>query len=135
MKDTFFNHDEHLIISKKQVENFEDLIGTINAQLEDNFNVRICYDKNDEFMNYPKTKSEEAFSGFAILNQSETIYPEVKTSMDKIIIIDDKGEEHQFTNIKDLVAYANSFSMSWLPDGFSWELFPKNKEANNETSN
>ena len=48
--------------------------------------------------------------------------------MDKIIIIDDKGEKHQFTNIKDLVAYANSFSMSWLPDGFSWELFPKNKE-------
>lgn len=55
--------------------------------------------------------------------------------MDKIIIIDDKGEEHQFTKIKDLVAYANSFSMSWLPDGFSWELFPKNKEANNERSN
>ena len=52
--------------------------------------------------------------------------------MDKIIIIDDKGEEHQFTNIKDLVAYANSFSMSWLPDGFSWELFPKKLEVTHQ---
>ena len=41
---------------------------------------------------------------------------------EKIIIVDDKGEEHQFTKISDLVAYANSFQMSWLPDGHTWSI-------------
>jgi len=41
---------------------------------------------------------------------------------EKIIIVDDKGEEHQFTKISDLVAYANSFQMSWLPDGHTWHI-------------
>ena len=66
-------------------KDFEDLIGAINTELVDNFNVTICYDKNDEFMNYPKQKDENAFSGFALLNQSETIYPEVKTSINVIL--------------------------------------------------
>ena len=41
---------------------------------------------------------------------------------EKIIIVDDRGEEHQFTKISDLVAYANSFQMSWLPDGHTWDI-------------
>jgi len=126
MKDTFFNHDEHLIISKKQVENFEDLIGTINAQLEDNFNVRICYDKNDEFMNYPKTKSEEAFSGFAILNQSETIYPEVKTSINVVLDYLKQSEVDGWVDLKT--------QLKELLDKVKDEEIDC-EEANNETSN
>jgi len=68
---TYFNRDEHVIISKKQTENFEDLIGAINHQLEQNFGVRICYDKNDEYMSYDCTLNEDVFSGFAILNEKE----------------------------------------------------------------
>ena len=43
---------------------------------------------------------------------------------EKIIIRDDKGQEHQFTKISDLVAYANSFMTSWLPDDFTWRIQP-----------
>ena len=71
MEHIYFNRDEHVIISKNQTENFEELIGTINHQLEQNFGVRICYDKNDEYMDYDCTLNEDVFSGFAILNQKE----------------------------------------------------------------
>ncbi len=46
---------------------------------------------------------------------------------EKIIILDDKGEEHQFTKISDLVAYADSGMMSWLPDDFTWRIIASEK--------
>tara|TARA_X000001388_G_scaffold26787_1_gene18901 strand:- start:94 stop:432 length:339 start_codon:yes stop_codon:yes gene_type:complete len=52
--------------------------------------------------------------------------------MDKIIISDDKGQEHQFTKIRDLVAYANSFEMSWLPDNFTWRVMVDEKIPSKE---
>tara|TARA_R100000697_G_scaffold83404_1_gene95422 strand:+ start:451 stop:639 length:189 start_codon:yes stop_codon:yes gene_type:complete len=59
MKDTFLNKNEHIIISKKQTENF---------------NIRICYDQNDTFLDITKKKNEDCFSGFAILKtKSEEI--------------------------------------------------------------
>tara|TARA_Y100000114_G_scaffold114184_1_gene108220 strand:+ start:1155 stop:1388 length:234 start_codon:yes stop_codon:yes gene_type:complete len=67
MKATFFNKNEHIIISKKQTENFEYLIGNINEVLEENFNIRIYYDQNDPFFDIKKKKNEDCFSGFAIL--------------------------------------------------------------------
>ena len=67
MKDTFLNKNEHIIISKKQTENFEYLIGNINEVLEENFNIRIFYDQNDRFLDITKKKNEDCFSGFAIL--------------------------------------------------------------------
>lgn len=42
--------------------------------------------------------------------------------MFKITIIDDKGKKREFYNLPSLIAYANSFQMSWLPDGFSWYI-------------
>ena len=68
MEDTFLNKNEHIIISKEQTENFEYLIGNINEVLEENFNIRICYDENDEFMNFSRQKDEDSFSGLAIIN-------------------------------------------------------------------
>ena len=115
---TYFNRDEHVIISKNQTENFEDLIGAINTELVDNFNVTICYDKNDEFMNYPKQKDENAFSGFALLNQSETIYPEVKTSIN--VILD--GWVDLKTQLKELLDKVKDEEVDF-------------EEANNGTSN
>ena len=46
---------------------------------------------------------------------------------EKIIIVDDKGEEHQFSKISELVAYANSFQMSGLPDGHTWSIIASEK--------
>ena len=40
----------------------------------------------------------------------------------KITIIDNKGKKREFNNLPSLIAYANSFQMSWLPDGFSWYI-------------
>jgi len=42
--------------------------------------------------------------------------------MFKITIIDDKGKKRVFTDLPSLIGYANSFQMSWLPDGFSWYI-------------
>ena len=42
--------------------------------------------------------------------------------MFKITIIDNKGKKREFNNLPSLIAYANSFQMSWLPDGFSWYI-------------
>lgn len=41
---------------------------------------------------------------------------------DKIIIIDDEGKEHTYTNFQDFVNYADSFHMSFLPDNFSYRI-------------
>lgn len=41
---------------------------------------------------------------------------------DKIIIIDDEGKEHTYTNFQDFVNYADSFDMSFLPDNFSYRI-------------
>ena len=40
----------------------------------------------------------------------------------KIIITDDKGVEHTFTKVTDLVNYLDSFLMSFLPDSFSYRI-------------
>ena len=45
-----------------------------------------------------------------------------RTIMFKITIIDNKGKKREFNNLPSLIAYANSFQMSWLPDGFSWYI-------------
>lgn len=42
--------------------------------------------------------------------------------MFKITIIDNNGKKREFNNLPSLIAYANSFQMSWLPDGFSWYI-------------
>tara|TARA_R100001129_G_scaffold4450_1_gene4075 strand:- start:572 stop:736 length:165 start_codon:yes stop_codon:yes gene_type:complete len=39
-----------------------------------------------------------------------------------IIITDDKGKKHKFYNFYELVEYIDSFTMSFLPDNFSYEI-------------
>jgi hypothetical protein len=39
-----------------------------------------------------------------------------------IIITDDKGVEHIFHDLKELINYLDSFKMSFLPDNFSYEI-------------
>jgi hypothetical protein len=39
-----------------------------------------------------------------------------------IIITDDKGVEHIFYGLKELINYLDSFKMSFLPDNFSYEI-------------
>ena len=40
--------------------------------------------------------------------------------MDKVIIKDDQGVERSFTDIRELLAYLDSFQMSFLPDGYEY---------------
>jgi hypothetical protein len=72
MKDVFFKDYVKITMPSPITEDFELLIGALNEPLEKNFGICICYDQD-----------ENGFSGFAITNQfhSETIYPEVKTSI------------------------------------------------------
>jgi len=44
-----------------------------------------------------------------------------------IIITDDKGVEHIFYNLKELINYLDSFKMSFLPDNFSYEIKTTNE--------
>ena len=39
-----------------------------------------------------------------------------------IIITDDKGKKHTFYHFYELVEYIDSFTMSFLPDNFSYEI-------------
>ena len=39
-----------------------------------------------------------------------------------IIIKDNKGKKHTFYNFYELVEYIDSFTMSFLPDNFSYEI-------------
>ena len=39
-----------------------------------------------------------------------------------IIITDDKGKKHKFYNFYEFVEYIDSFTMSFLPDNFSYEI-------------
>ena len=39
-----------------------------------------------------------------------------------IIITDDKGKKHTFYNFYELVEYIDSFTLSFLPDNFSYEI-------------
>tara|TARA_R110000822_G_scaffold60254_1_gene150113 strand:+ start:149 stop:499 length:351 start_codon:yes stop_codon:yes gene_type:complete len=74
MKDVFFKDYVKITMPSPITEDFELLIGALNEPLQKNFGICICYDQD-----------ENGFSGFALTNQfhSETIYPEVKTSMNK----------------------------------------------------
>lgn len=47
-----------------------------------------------------------------------------------IVITDDKNKRHTFYNFHELVEYLDSFTMSFLPDDFSYEI--KNKEVKDE---
>ena len=75
MKDVFFKDYVKITMPSPITEDFELLIGALNEPLEKNFGICICYDQD-----------ENGFSGFAITNKfhSETIYPEVKTSINVI---------------------------------------------------
>ena len=42
--------------------------------------------------------------------------------MDKVIIKDDQGVERSFTDIRELLAYLDSFQMSFLPDGYEYRV-------------
>jgi len=42
--------------------------------------------------------------------------------MDKVIIKDDQGVERSFTDIRELLAYLDSFQMSFLPDGYEYSV-------------
>ena len=39
-----------------------------------------------------------------------------------ITITDDKNKKHTFYSFRELVEYLNSFTMSFLPDNFSYEI-------------
>ena len=39
-----------------------------------------------------------------------------------IIITDNKGKKHTFYNFYELVEYIDSFTLSFLPDNFSYEI-------------
>jgi hypothetical protein len=76
MKDVFFKDYVKITMPSPITEDFELLIGALNEPLQKNFGICICYDQD-----------ENGFSGFAITNQfhSETIFPEVKTSINVIL--------------------------------------------------
>jgi hypothetical protein len=76
MKDVFFKDYVKITMPSPITEDFELLIGAFNEPLQKNFGICICYDQD-----------ENGFSGFAITNQfhSETIFPEVKTSINVIL--------------------------------------------------
>ncbi len=40
----------------------------------------------------------------------------------KVTVTDDKGKKHTFYNFYELVEYIDSFTMSFLPDNFSYEI-------------
>lgn len=42
-----------------------------------------------------------------------------------VVITDDKGEKHTFYNFQDLIEYLDSFTMSFLPDGFKYTINEK----------
>ena len=48
-----------------------------------------------------------------------------------IIITDDKGKKHTFYNFYELVEYIDSFTLSFLPDNFSYEI-KINQQANEQ---
>ena len=43
-------------------------------------------------------------------------------STDYIVITDDEGNIKLFHNFKELVEYLDSFTMSFLPDGYSYTV-------------
>jgi hypothetical protein len=47
---------------------------------------------------------------------------------DKIIIIDDEGKEHTYTNFQDFVNYVDSFYMPFLPDNYSYRIEKSDNE-------
>lgn len=48
-----------------------------------------------------------------------------------IIITDDKNKKHTFYGFRELVEYLDSFTMSFLPDDFSYEIKQEVKERRN----
>ncbi len=49
--------------------------------------------------------------------------------MEKVIIKDDQGRTFEFDTFEKLIEYANSCSsMSWLPDGYTWEIIDESKD-------
>ena len=51
--------------------------------------------------------------------------------MSKVIIKDEQGRIFEFETFKDLIEYADSFLMSWLPDDFTWKIIDETKEKMN----
>ena len=45
-----------------------------------------------------------------------------------IIITDNKGKKHTFYNFYELVEYIDSFTLSFLPDNFSYEIKQQARE-------
>ena len=48
-----------------------------------------------------------------------------------IIITDYKNKKHTFYGFRELVEYLDSFTMSFLPDDFSYEIKQEVKERRN----
>ena len=49
-----------------------------------------------------------------------------------IIITDNKGKKHTFYNFYELGEYIDSFTMSFLPDNFSYEIKIKQQASEQE---
>ena len=78
MHNTFLKDNAHINILKKYTESFEELIGDLNDVLINIYGITLCYDKNDEHMDYSTKPNEDCFSGFAFLydkHEKESIYP------------------------------------------------------------
>ena len=52
---------------------------------------------------------------------------------DYIQITDDKGVERVFHNFTDLVAFIDSFTMGFLPDGYTYLIQEKEEENAEQT--
>ena len=50
---------------------------------------------------------------------------------EQLIIKDDQGRIFEFETFKDLIEYADSFLLSWLPDDFTWKIIDETKEKMN----
>ena len=51
-----------------------------------------------------------------------------ETKMKHIVIKDNKGKKHTFSNLNKLIKYLDSFKMSFLPDGFTYKIKDKKND-------
>jgi hypothetical protein len=48
--------------------------------------------------------------------------------MKHIVIKDNKGKKHTFSDLNKLIKYLDSFKMSFLPDGFTYKIKDKKND-------
>ena len=69
-------------------------------------------------------------NGYIVEAEDEEDEKESK-NREQLIIKDDQGRIFEFETFKDLIEYADSFLLSWLPDDFTWKIIDETKEKMN----